>query len=290
MRATSAFFAGVGTVAVAIGAGLGGGLLLGEIMSPQQPKYPSSEVRRLEQRGSPQPIQAANGASQPVPYLPTTQTAATVAEPQSQPQPQPQQPQSQPQQPQSQPQQPQQQAQPNAQEPQPQQTAAKPAEPKQAEPVANAKSQPAAAAPQPVASTEPPAASDRAAPEDANARARDGDLKRDTRGAYDRRKSERRQQWTERRKWRPRDGDDDLSDVEASVRQATEPRSRSFFGRDEPRQTSGREESRRTFGREESRRTFGREEERQTFDRDDSRPIFGGNQGFGRLRIFDSDD
>jgi len=240
MRATSAFFAGVGTVAVAIGAGLGGGLLLGEIMSPQQPKYPSSEVTRLEQRGSPQ-IQAANGASQPVPYLPSTQAAATVAEPQSQPQ----QPQSQPQQ----------QAQPPAQ-----QASAKPAEPKQAEPNVNTKSEPPAAAPQPLASTEPPAARDRAAPEDANARARDADLKRDGRRADDRRKAERRQQWAERRKWR-RDGDDDLSDVEASVRQATESRSRSFFGRDEPR-----------------------------FSRDEQRPMFGGGQGFGRLRIFESDD
>src|SRR5262245_46203015 len=161
MRATSAFFAGVGTVAVAIGAGLGGGLLLGEIMSPQQPKYPSSEVTRLEQRGAPQ-IQAANGAAQPVPHLSPTQAAATVAEPQSQPQqPQPQPQQTQPQQ---QPQ-PQQQAQPPAQ-----QASAKPAEPKQQpEPAANTKSQQAAVAPQPAATSEPAATRDLAAPEDANA-------------------------------------------------------------------------------------------------------------------------
>lgn len=90
MRTTSAFFAGAGTVIVAIAAGLGGGLLLGEIMSPQQPKHPGSEVTRLEQRMSPQPIPATDGASRPVPYLAASQIAAAVAEPQSQEQSQPQ--------------------------------------------------------------------------------------------------------------------------------------------------------------------------------------------------------
>ena len=50
MRVTTAFFAGIGTVVVAIAAGLGGGLLLGDIMSPQQPKHPGSEMTRLERR------------------------------------------------------------------------------------------------------------------------------------------------------------------------------------------------------------------------------------------------
>src|SRR5262245_65500703 len=93
MRVATAFFAGVGTVVVAIGAGLGGGLLLGDIMSPQQPKHPSSEVTRLEQRNSPQPITAMNGASQPVPYTAAPQVAATVGEASAQPQQQQQQPQ-----------------------------------------------------------------------------------------------------------------------------------------------------------------------------------------------------
>src|SRR5437667_7764211 len=86
MRITSAFFAGAGSVVVAIGAGLGGGLLLGDIMSPQQPKQPGSEVTRLEQRMSPRPIPAMNGATEPVPYMATTQAAATVADPAAQPQ------------------------------------------------------------------------------------------------------------------------------------------------------------------------------------------------------------
>jgi hypothetical protein len=222
MRVSTAYFVGAGTVVVAIAAGLGGGLLLGDIMSPQQPKHPSSEVTRLEQRASPQPIQAMNGASQPVPYLPTAQVPATIAEPQSQPPAQ--------------------------------QASAPAAEPKrQPEPSANANTaaQPAAAAPPPPAATEQTAARERAAPEDSLTKARDADLKRDARRAEDRRKAERRQQWAERRKLRPRDGDD-LGDVEASVRQATE--SRPVFGRDQSRST------------------------------------FNGEPGFGRIRIFESDN
>src|SRR5690349_8020517 len=190
MRATSAFFAGVGTVAVAIGAGLGGGLLLGELMSPHQPKYPSSEVTRLEQRGAPLPIPAKDGASQPVPYLSPTQAAATVAE------------------------QPQQQAQP---QPPPQPASTKPSEPKQQLEKVNTTPQQAAATPQPAASEQQSAARDRAAPEDANAKARDTDLKRDARRADDRRKAERRQQWTDKRKWQQRDGEGGLNDAEAKV-------------------------------------------------------------------------
>lgn len=226
MRVATAYFVGVGTVVVAIAAGLGGGLLLGNIMSPQQPKYPSSEVTRLEQRASQQPIQAMNGASQPVPNRPAPQAAAPPSQAPQQAQPQPQQ------------------AQPQAQ-----QASTQPAEPKQqAETTATAAPQPAAA-PQASATSEQTATRERAAPEDAYARARDADLKRDARRAEEsRRKAERRQQWAERRK--PRKGDD-LDDVEASVRQTTEPRS--FFGREE------------------------------------SRPVFGSDQGFGRIRIFDND-
>jgi hypothetical protein len=215
MRVATAFFAGVGTVVVAIGAGLGGGLLLGDIMSPQQPKHPSSEVTRLEQRSSPQPITAMNGASQPA----VPQVAATVGEASAQPQ---------------QPQQVQQQTQPQQAQPQVQQASTQSAEPKP-QPERNAPAPSAVAAAPPAANAEPSVA--RAAPDDSFAKARDADVKRDGRRADDRRKADRRQQWDERRqqwadkrKGRPR-GDDDLGDVEASVRDATEPRS--FFGREQ---------------------------------------------------------
>jgi hypothetical protein len=209
MRVATAFFAGVGTVAVAIGAGLGGGLLLGDIMSPQQPKHQSSEVTRLEQRSSPQPIPAMNGASQPVPYMAAPQVAATVGEASAQPQQQPQQ------------------AQPQVQHASTQ-SESKP------QPERNAPAQSAVTAAPPAANAEPSAA--RAAPDDSFAKAREADVKRDGRRADDRRKAdrrqwdERRQQWVDKRKGRQR-GDDDLGDVEASVREATEPRS--FFGREQ---------------------------------------------------------
>jgi hypothetical protein len=90
MRASMAFFAGAGTVIVAIAAGLGGGLLVSDIMSPHGTKTPS----KLEQRAatqaqpSPQPnvplgapqSDGASGASQaPAPNLAATQAASTPA-------------------------------------------------------------------------------------------------------------------------------------------------------------------------------------------------------------------
>jgi len=209
MRVSTAYFAGVGTVAVAIGAGLGGGLLLGDIMSPQQPKHPSSEVTRLEQRGTPQPIPAMAGASQPVPYMAGTQAANTGTEQAASPQ-QPQQA-------------PPQQAQPT--EPQVQQASTKAAEPpKPQQSERSTAAQPAAT--QSAKADEPTA---RAAPEDSYAKARDTDLKREDRRAEDKRKSERRK-WADKRKWRERQGDD-LDSVEASVRETTE--ARPFFGREQ---------------------------------------------------------
>jgi type IV secretory pathway VirB10-like protein len=187
MRASTAYFAGIGTVAVAIAAGLGGGLLLGDIMSPQGSR--TAEAKRVEQRASPQPIPAMNGAAQPVPFMAATQVAATVAEPQA-PAPRQAEPQ------QSQPQ-------PSQAQPQVQQTSTQPAESKQA-PDRNGPASSAAAAP-------PPAASD-----DTFAKARDA------RRADERRKAERRQQWAEKRKWRQRE--DDLNGVETSVREMTESR------------------------------------------------------------------
>jgi hypothetical protein len=196
MRTTTAFFAGIGTVVAAITVGLGGGLLLGDIMSPHQPKHQSSEVMRLEQRSAQAPIPAANSASQLVPYLTSPQVAAAVAEP-SQPAPQ-------------------------------QQAAVPPADTKQAD---TSKAPPAN--PQPVASVEPAAGKERAAPDDAFAKTRDADIRRESRRAEDRRsRAERRQQWAERKRMKVRERDgDDLRDVEASVRQATE--QRPMFG--EPR-------------------------------------------------------
>ena len=62
-----------------------------------------------------------------------------------------------------------------------------------------------------------------AASDDAMAKARDGDLKR----GIEKRKTERRQQWTERRRRQPRQElgqDQELREVEEKVRNETEPR------------------------------------------------------------------
>lgn len=206
MRTTTAFFAGIGTVVAAIAAGISGGLVIGDIMSPHQPKHQSSEVTRLEQRSAQAPVPARNDATQPVPYLGSSQVAATVAEP-------------------AQPAKAEMQQQPAPLQ-QPQQAAVQPADTQQ--PATS--HTPPSASPQPAATVEPPAGKERAAPGDAFAKARDADLRREPRRAEDRRKFERRQRWAERKRMKARERDgDDLRDVEASVREATE--QRPLFGR-----------------------------------------------------------
>ena len=59
MRASTAYFAGAGTVVAAIVGGIGGGLLFADMVSPKTPKQ---ELTRLEQRMSAQPIQVKSGS------------------------------------------------------------------------------------------------------------------------------------------------------------------------------------------------------------------------------------
>jgi hypothetical protein len=206
MRSSTAYFAGAGTIIVAIAGGLGGGMLISSIVSPQQEKHGSLDPARLERRVSPEPIPASSKSLEPVPYLAAPQVSAAVAD--SSPPPQPAAEQTKPQPP----------------APQPAtQAAAQPAPP----------SPPAA---QPAA--EPPAARERTTAEDsvaktrdADAKARDADVKREPRRAEEKRRAERRpqwaderrQQWAERRKPRGRDGDD-LREVERAIREDTGPR------------------------------------------------------------------
>jgi hypothetical protein len=65
MRASTAYFAGAGTVIAAIVAGVGEGLVIADIISPKSPKQ-GTELSRLERRMSSEPIQAASGPSEPV--------------------------------------------------------------------------------------------------------------------------------------------------------------------------------------------------------------------------------
>jgi hypothetical protein len=64
MRTSTAYFAGVGTVMVAVVAGLGGGLLISNIVSPHAPR---TEMSKLELRMSERPILATNASSEPAP-------------------------------------------------------------------------------------------------------------------------------------------------------------------------------------------------------------------------------
>jgi hypothetical protein len=193
MRTTTAYFAGVGTVGLAIAAGLGGGLLFSNIVAPHEPKY-AAEPTKLEQRMGARSIPVASVPSEPAPYLAATQSAATtpvvVAAPAQTEPPKPVEP----------------------------PAAATPAEPKAASNATAATpvtSPPQASQPAEQAAREPVAS-----PREAFARARDADFKR---AATEKRRAERHQQWADKRRDRqPRE--QELEAVEHSVREATEPR------------------------------------------------------------------
>jgi hypothetical protein len=175
MRMTTAYFAGVGTVIAAVAMGLGGGLVISNIVSPHEPKI---ELSKLELRMSSKAIATSNAPSEPVPSVVAAQATPAVA---NAPQPQP-----------------------AAPAPPAETVVANPPPPSDATPVVQA--------------AQPAPREQAAAPENAFAKARDADVKRVT----EKRKTERRQQWTERRRHLQRP-DQELRDVEAKVRQETEP-------------------------------------------------------------------
>jgi hypothetical protein len=195
MRMSTAYFAGVGTVIVAVGAGLGGGYLAANITSP-----PTQAVSKLERRMSAEPITVSTAPAERVPHVAAT-AATNPAPAQEQPQQQPQT---------------QQQSQLQTQAAAPS-TNAPPAEEKTANNVAAA--QPVQSPPQP---SKPADLADEktAAPRDALARARDADIKR---ADAEKRRAERRQQWADKRRLKqPRE--QELEAVEERVREVTEPR------------------------------------------------------------------
>jgi hypothetical protein len=167
MRTSTAFFAGMGTVAVAVVAGLGGGLTIANMMSPSPPRQ---EAARVEQRVSPYPATEAKASDvskstdaskqqpdksslqsqAPVPYVAATQTAAGAD------------------------------------------VAAQPAE-DQPQQAAQSQAQAPSAAPKQQADSHEQAA----APDDAAVKAREADAKRQA----DKHKSDRQQQWADRRKY-----------------------------------------------------------------------------------------
>ncbi len=194
MRISTAYFAGVGTVIVAVGAGLGGGYLAANITNP-----PVQAVSKLERRMSAEPITVSTAPAESVPHVAATKPAAAPAQEPPQPPPQTQ------------------------QQPQPQtQAAALSANaPPAAEKPANnvAALQPVQSLPQPSKTAEQ--TNERtAAPQEAFAKARDADVKRTT---AEQRRAERRLRWADKRRvQQPRE--QELEAVEERVREVTEPR------------------------------------------------------------------
>lgn len=191
MRASTAYFAGVGTVAFAIAAGLGGGYLAANIVSPHEPKY-GTETSRIERRMASQPIPVTTASSEPVPYIQATAVTAPVAQPQqAEAVPQPV-------------------AAPEA----------KTADPAPTAQPAVANTSPSRPAP---ANAVPPgeqAVEKSAAPQDAFAKAREADTRR---AAVEKRRAERRQHWAEKRRVQ-QSREQQLDAVEEKVREVTEPR------------------------------------------------------------------
>lgn len=185
MRTSTAYFAGVGTVVAAVAVGLGGGVLISNIVSPHAPRI---EMSKLELRMSEKPIPATNASSEPAVNETPTQAKpaelpaaanATASAPPAAPQP----------------------------------TAApvtQAAEKTNSEQIKT-----------PEAAFAKARDSDLKA-RDSDLKPRDADVRREARrAAEEKRKAERRQLWTERR--RPRQ-DYELREVEEKVREETAPR------------------------------------------------------------------
>ena len=188
MRASTAYFAGAGTVVVAIVAGVGGGLVIADMIHPK-PARQGTEMTRLERRMSPEPIPAAPGPSEPAQYLAASQPSAPGTAVAAAPA----------------------QVQPQTETGSSVSASARPAE-------TAAATQPEAPAPQPAtAAAQPVAHEPTDAAENALAKAREADLKR----AAEKRRLERRQQWAERRRQRQQQ---ELRAVEEKVREETGPR------------------------------------------------------------------
>jgi hypothetical protein len=185
MRASTAYFAGAGTVIAAIVGGVGGGLLIADMISPKSPK--GVEMTRLERRMSPEPIQVATAIQQstsqstsaPVPTESQTQTQSQAKT----------------------------------------QTAAPDPKPAPAQPPDAAASTQTAARPLPPGTVQPMAPEPTIAAGESVAKARDADLKR----AAEKRRAERRQQWAEKRRHQQRQ-EQELQAVEETVRDETESR------------------------------------------------------------------
>ncbi|MCK1652999.1 hypothetical protein IVA88_16375 [Bradyrhizobium sp. 149] len=216
MRASTAYFVGAGTIVAAIAIGLGGGIVAGNIMNPVSPKQ-GLDTSKIAQRADIKP--ATNAPPERLQYLTGSQAfgamvtapaqAEVKAEAKSETKPE---------------------AKSEAAKPDTQNTQAN------AEPPAQQPSQAAAVEPPRPAPASPPQAAKAAAqqastepsssPDNAYAKARDSDVKR---AGSERRRTERRERWVERRHYdyrEPRGMRDrtDWDDVARNIREDSDAR------------------------------------------------------------------
>jgi len=208
-----AYFAGVGTVIAAVGAGLGGGYLAANISNP-----PTQAVSKLERRMSAEPISVSAAPAEPVRHVAVTNPASAPAQEQPQPQQQPQ---------------------PQTEAAAPPANAAPSTHNVRAEEKAASEDKTATnvAATRPVQPLQPVKSVEHeekiAVPRDAFARARDADVKR---ADVEKRRAERRQRWADNKRRVQQPREQELEAVEESVREVTEPRRIRIRQEGEPRE------------------------------------------------------
>ena len=192
MRTSTAYFAGVGTVVAALVAGLGGGVVISNIVSPNAPR---TEMSKLELRMSERPIPATNASSEPAKNEAPAPAEAQAVENAAASTP----------------------AAP------PQQAVAPVTQAATSEKTNSEQIKTPEAAFAKSRDGDMKSRDSDLKPHDSDVKARDADVRREARrAAEEKRKAERRHQWAERR--RPRqDRDQELRDVEQTVREETEP-------------------------------------------------------------------
>jgi hypothetical protein len=207
-----AYFAGVGTVIAAVGAGLGGGYLAANISNP-----PTQGVSKLERRMSAEPITVSAAPAEPVRQVAVTNPTSAPAQEQAQPLPQPQ-----------------------TEAAAPSANAAPSTHNVRAEEKVSSEEKTTnnVAAVRPVQPLQPVKSAEQTeekttAPRDALARTGDADIKR---ADAEKRRTERRQRWAsdKRRFQQPRE--QELEAVEERVREVTEPRRIRIRQEGEPRE------------------------------------------------------
>ena len=211
MRISTAYFAGVGTVIVAVSAGLGGGYLAANIASP-----PTQAVSKLERRMSAEPITVATAPAEPVPRVAATNPAVRAGSSRNRSHSRKRRRQRRP---------------PMLLRP-PIMSAPKRRPPlKRRPPIMSRQRSPYSRRCNLSKSAEQ-TEEKIAAPRDAFARARDADIKR---ADAEKRRAERRQRWADKRRFQqPRE--QELEAVEERVREVTEPRRIRIREEGEPRE------------------------------------------------------